>query len=400
MQCRETKELLSPYLDGAFNPLEGKAVSSHLDVCPDCRAKWLSLCEASDLLKSLPEVVPPPEFSAGVINKITAAAPQSPRKAGLTALIKALGGGQWPRALALAAALVFTFGITALMYGLPGQLPLASYVSDPGRETPPAETQSGDKDDSTFINNIYKVFPNRSETARQGGIDLAGRDLPDGPGPSYKESSEQPTTLAAPEVSVLAADALNGEPDGQVDLTDDHPAAAGLPVATKPVAVQEGDLPQAAASRYMYFADKDLYMVARATTLTLSAPDHDVALAKIKDLAETNRGFLISGDQIIIVKIPSDRYSEVMGSLPAIGEVTVLQTVKRDVTGKYAALEARVRELTGEEQRLLAAAGPGAGQPGVSDQLARVRSDLEQQRKLLQVLQNEVNYVTIKISLP
>ncbi|MCL6479589.1 MAG: zf-HC2 domain-containing protein, partial [Peptococcaceae bacterium] len=60
MQCREIQELLSPFFDGELHSSEGKAVSNHLAVCPDCRAKWHALCDAVETIKSLPEVNPPP----------------------------------------------------------------------------------------------------------------------------------------------------------------------------------------------------------------------------------------------------------------------------------------------------------------------------------------------------
>lgn len=72
MQCREIKELLSPYLDGMLSPSEGEVVSSHLAVCPDCQAHWHVLYDVVELIKNLPGINPPSGFSAGVINKLNA----------------------------------------------------------------------------------------------------------------------------------------------------------------------------------------------------------------------------------------------------------------------------------------------------------------------------------------
>ena len=52
------REHLSAYLDGALTPAERAAVDTHLDTCPDCRARVAELRGVATLLRSLPGPVP------------------------------------------------------------------------------------------------------------------------------------------------------------------------------------------------------------------------------------------------------------------------------------------------------------------------------------------------------
>lgn len=71
MECREVRELYSPWLDGELSSSEAQAMREHLDECAACRAE-LALWEKLSLsLKDIKEEVPAPQgFSAGVMARI------------------------------------------------------------------------------------------------------------------------------------------------------------------------------------------------------------------------------------------------------------------------------------------------------------------------------------------
>jgi hypothetical protein len=128
MQCLVVRELLSPYLDGVLSLAEQKEISAHLAVCPSCRAEFEILCDLVNILKDLPELSPSSGFSARVIKNVAALPPEK-RQGRFPKFLRDFTRGAWTRVAALAAALVFAFGITMLMYGMPWQ-------RETGREIP------------------------------------------------------------------------------------------------------------------------------------------------------------------------------------------------------------------------------------------------------------------------
>ncbi len=62
MQCSETRELLSAYIDGVLDTNENSAVREHLRICSECSRNLADLQETIRLLRSLGEVTPPESF--------------------------------------------------------------------------------------------------------------------------------------------------------------------------------------------------------------------------------------------------------------------------------------------------------------------------------------------------
>lgn len=53
MKCRETRQLISPYLDRQLSPAEAEAVKSHLAECPRCRQEYEETAEISVVLREM-----------------------------------------------------------------------------------------------------------------------------------------------------------------------------------------------------------------------------------------------------------------------------------------------------------------------------------------------------------
>ncbi|MDQ7780413.1 MAG: zf-HC2 domain-containing protein [Planctomycetota bacterium] len=64
MNCPETLELLSSYIDGACDTPRTEAVAAHLASCPGCRAEHSQLSELVSVMHALPKVPCPPEVAA------------------------------------------------------------------------------------------------------------------------------------------------------------------------------------------------------------------------------------------------------------------------------------------------------------------------------------------------
>jgi hypothetical protein len=61
--CKETKPLLSPYLDGAVSGVQMHAINKHLAACPQCNAQFLSLRQTQRLVSGLRKPQVPPELA-------------------------------------------------------------------------------------------------------------------------------------------------------------------------------------------------------------------------------------------------------------------------------------------------------------------------------------------------
>ena len=71
MICKKIKKLLQLYIDDALTFGEKQQVEQHLEECSACRAELKSLSASVKLIKSLPEVSTPPNFTENLMAKIS-----------------------------------------------------------------------------------------------------------------------------------------------------------------------------------------------------------------------------------------------------------------------------------------------------------------------------------------
>jgi anti-sigma factor RsiW len=71
MNCKKIKNLLQLYIDDALTFGEKQLVKEHLEVCSACRTELKSLSASVKLIKSLPEVSTPPNFTENLMAKIS-----------------------------------------------------------------------------------------------------------------------------------------------------------------------------------------------------------------------------------------------------------------------------------------------------------------------------------------
>ena len=71
MNCKKTKELLQLYIDDALTFGEKQQVEQHLEECSVCRTELKSLSATVKLIKSLPEVSTPSNFTKNLMAKIS-----------------------------------------------------------------------------------------------------------------------------------------------------------------------------------------------------------------------------------------------------------------------------------------------------------------------------------------
>jgi len=71
MKCKKIKKLLKLYIDDALTFGERQLVEKHLEKCSECRAELRSLSTMVRLIKSLPKVSTPPNFTEKLMSKIS-----------------------------------------------------------------------------------------------------------------------------------------------------------------------------------------------------------------------------------------------------------------------------------------------------------------------------------------
>ena len=396
MQCRRAKELLSPWCDGRLSRGEQEALTSHLAVCPECRAEERALKEALAHLKSLPDVLPPAGFSAGVMEKVrslpegTRKPPGWAEKAGRC--LRQLARGRWSSLVAAAATFVLVAGVTLYTYGPPANWGKPS--SFEGQDVRPggrpavlneAPYGGGELSQSAFITSD-------GQPAENTGSALASEEPKAGP-VLPGEGAQKEVWLSPKEerLQSLLAEQAYGAGGGST------PSAA----APRTVAVKEGVISQQVAYGYLPVASKEGSLLVRSARLSLKpAADWSKACDDIAGAASSCGGYTLNkSDSSITVKVPVEKFKEVVDSIQAMGSYVLRQISAADATGKYLACEEKIKELSAEEQALKAVAdGPEAGKD-VLLRLAEVQSELERQKKLLASLDDNVKMATIRVDL-
>lgn len=134
MNCKKIKKLLQPYIDDALTFGEKQQVKQHLEDCSACRAELKSLSVMLKLIKSLPEVSTPPNFTQNIMAKISQEKIQI-QSSWMDRLKKQVSIPQFSFRLAGAAAITAIFVFLAFTFlfnfselpGQPGEKEAAAY---------------------------------------------------------------------------------------------------------------------------------------------------------------------------------------------------------------------------------------------------------------------------------
>jgi hypothetical protein len=151
-------------------------------------------------------------------------------------------------------------------------------------------------------------------------------------------------------------------------------------------------------------------MVVRNATLRLRADSPDAVAATAARLAEQAGGFVASsdtqgvGEQIHRVdaslRVPADRFPEVLTQLRAEGELLQETITGEDVTEQHADVDARLRSQRTLEERLLTILGSVQSVEdalAVEAQLVGVRTEIERLEARLRTMNDRVALATISL---
>lgn len=104
----------------------------------------------------------------------------------------------------------------------------------------------------------------------------------------------------------------------------------------------------------------------------------------------------------ITVRVPAEQADGFLAKLSGISNVTARSQTKEDVTLQYVATESRVKTLEAEEARLrelMEKAGSLTDLLEIEARLTNVRYELENIASQLRVLENQIDYATIRLSI-
>ena len=152
-------------------------------------------------------------------------------------------------------------------------------------------------------------------------------------------------------------------------------------------------------------------MVIYTAHLRLEVEDVDSAIDEVSRLAEGSGGFVASVSTsksgarkfgVITIRVPQDKFYEVIWQIENLGEVESKEVRGEDVTEKYIDLKARLSNLQKEEKRLLEILDMCTKVEEVlkvESELSRVRGEIERLTGQMQYIERRVELATITVSL-
>lgn len=147
--------------------------------------------------------------------------------------------------------------------------------------------------------------------------------------------------------------------------------------------------------------------IIQSTSIDIEVEEVGRQFQEIIRIAETAGGFVASStfsnvdDQQaadITIRVPGDRYQDVLAQIRGMGEVTTESSDANDVTEEYTDLQARLRTLAATERRYLELLGQANSISDilvVQDRLDFVRGQIEQVQGRINLVENLTDLATI-----
>lgn len=150
--------------------------------------------------------------------------------------------------------------------------------------------------------------------------------------------------------------------------------------------------------------------VVYTASMTLEVEDVEAAVNAVYGIAAKYGGYVGDANYHkkgvesaeVTIKIPVDSYRQALDDLRGIGELKSFSEKAQDVTDYYMDLEARLRNLRAEEERLLEyldKAKTISEILQVEDHLARIRGQIEWLEAQLKNLERRIDYATISVTI-
>lgn len=187
-----------------------------------------------------------------------------------------------------------------------------------------------------------------------------------------------------------------------------EPMEAAAPEAGRALATEQMANPTPSATPPPAIQNRKIIYTA---DLTVQVKQLDPAVAKARELIEQAGGYVSNLQQsggslsryaTLTLRVPVERFEELVGGLAAMGTVTDKSISTDDVTEQWVDIDARLRNLKREEERYLAIlqqANKVTDLLEIERELARVRGEIEQTEAQFRALQDRVALSTITLTL-
>jgi len=398
MPCLKINELLSPYIDGMLESSQAAQVEQHIAACAACRTEYAKLRNVVELVKGLPEVAPPPEFHSNLLQRLqTLSTPTV--NSGQTVWIRQLARGKWSQALAVAAVLMLTVGVTALWYGKNGGglAGSAIHLSDSRNITERYENDAEDRGGAleTALNTAKGTKPVGQENSTNNAAQDHGTGQDNCSDPGVSVSDQQPAASSSPrEQSVAAADDGAGEQVSRDLVTLEGETVRDGSVYTM-MAAPSDDLEHTATT------SKNNVPAAREITAAVTLNNQQTAVANWSDIATKYGGFVGTKPQqpgeYWVLRIPTGSVDGFIVELNNLGQADI-QVNTRDLAADLQQAEEQLNALREKETTLgtrlefvQSASTDGA------DELVALLEQITKQEQIVAELQQDINFAMVNL---
>lgn len=177
---------------------------------------------------------------------------------------------------------------------------------------------------------------------------------------------------------------------------------------------ETGELAQNHSSQTNALSDSPIEQkIIRTGNIDLEVDRHDETIATIKNAALSLGGYVTGQSSYLIdgrerkagniqVKVPYDRYDQLVEQVGALGKVTNSSSNAVDVTSQYVDLQARIQVYETKQERLLSLltqSGDLATILSIENELANTNAELESLKGQMRYLLERTDYSTLDISL-
>lgn len=346
MKCLMVKNELKAYIDGELGPITRLRVARHLARCVECSMEVEAMTDLTNQVKNAGAVPAPRGLRDRVLGKIHFEPVQT-------------AASKWPfntRPIAVVGVLVFAVVAAAL------------------------------------------VFPT-FQSAKEQSVMVAERARRMSPSQTAKES--RPANKVAKWVGAVPREVAADKKDGDLNLLWTITTAVPAP---SPSVEQAGSVAKGTYSApLMIIKSADISVLVRSYS---QASDEAVAAARfaggyVTD-SSTNSEAGIPTSGTMTIRVPASSFEKVVEQLGKLGKVTSKSMGGQDVTGEYVDLDSQLRNKRAEERQYLEIMNRAKRVSDVmivSEELYRVRGEIEEMTGRMKYLKSSAAMSTINLTL-
>jgi hypothetical protein len=142
-------------------------------------------------------------------------------------------------------------------------------------------------------------------------------------------------------------------------------------------------------------------MLVYTANLTMAVYQVGPGLDGVEKVAREAGGYLSSRqDESVVVRVPRDRFQDVMARIEKLGDVTHRDIKAQDVTDEFVDLQARLKNAYNMRDRLSDLLSHAASKEAldIEKELGRVTEDIERMEGRLKLLRDQIAFSTITVT--